>query len=388
MIRRDPARRTRSMTQPDAIPAPPGGVGRLRLYYERNERRIAVVAFVAGFLFDILTFERVDSWLAIAQQVAYLAVITVALAQMSLEQGGPPRALERVFVVWRWYFRYRTAIIHFLFGSLLNLYTIYFFKSSSLFVSFSFMACLALLVVANESRRFKALGLSFKFAMLSLCVLSFFAHVVPIFVGAIGVWVFLFSMLVGALPLIGLGWGIRAFVPDRFQGARRQILVPAGVVLLGFLALYLLKVIPPVPLSIPFIGVYHQVERTEAGYRLSHERPFWRFWHNGDQEFRAQAGDRVYVFFRVFSPTRFADQVLVRWYWKDGARGWSVQDSIPINIVGGREQGFRGYGWKSNYQPGSWRVQVETTDGREIGRVYFQLEIVPAAPRNFVVEVQ
>jgi hypothetical protein len=211
---------------------------------------------------------------------------------------------------------------------------------------------------------------------------------VPIFVGSIGVAVFLLSMLAGASPLVGVALLARARAPDLFQRARRQILVPLGAVLLGFLALYLLKVIPPVPLSIPFIGVYHAVERTEEGYRLSHERPFWRVWHNGDQEFRAQPGDRVYVFFRIFSPTRFSDQVLMRWYWKDGARGWNLSDSIPINIVGGREQGFRGYGWKSNYQPGRWKVQVETTDGREIGRIYFQLELVPEAPRGFVTELQ
>jgi hypothetical protein len=380
----------RTMTQPDAIPAAPApaGIDRFKLYYERNERRIAVVAFVAGFLFDILTFGRVDSWLAIGQQILYVAVITTALTQMFLEQARPPLELEKMFAVKRWYYQGRTAIVHFLFGSLLNLYTIYFFKSSSLLVSFSFLAFLVLVLVANETRRFKSLGLPFKFALLGLCVLSFFAHVVPIFVGSIGVAVFLFSMLVGALPLGALGWGIRVLAPELFQRARRQILVPAGVVLLGFLTLYLVKVIPPVPLSIPFIGVYHAVERTDEGYRLSHERPLWRIWHNGDQDFRAQPGDRVYVFFRIFSPTRFSDQVLMRWYRKDAPRRWSLTDSIPINIVGGRDQGFRGYGVKSNHQPGEWRVQVETADGREIGRVYFRLEAAPETPRSFVVELQ
>jgi hypothetical protein len=95
----------------------------------------------------------------------------------------------------------------------------------------------------------------------------------------------------------------------------------------------------------------------------------------------------VYVFFRIFSPTRFADQVLMRWFRKD-ADGWQLTDSIPINIVGGREQGFRGYGVKANHQPGEWKVQVETTDGREIGRIYFRIETVPSGPRSFAVELQ
>lgn len=376
------------MTQPSAIPASPGAVQRLKLYYEKNERSIAILSFVAGFIFDIVTLGRIDSWLAIGQQVLYLVLIATALTQMMLEQAGPPPQRDGMFVLKRWYYQSRTAIVHFLFGSLLNLYTIFFFKSSSLLVSFGFLVFLVLLLVANESRRFKSLGLPFKFAMLSLCVLSFFAYVVPIAMGSIGVVVFLASMLIGCLPMIALGWRVRARVPQLAGQVRNQIHVPLGLVLLGFFVLYYFRVIPPVPLSIPFIGVYHSVERTEQGYRLSHERPPWRFWHNGDQEFVARPGDKVYVFFRVFSPTRFSDQVQMRWYWKDEARGWTLQDSIPIKIVGGREQGFRGYGFKSNYQPGAWKVQIETTDSREIGRVYFDLQLGPEWPRSFEIDIE
>jgi hypothetical protein len=293
-----------------------------------------------------------------------------------------------MFVLKRWYYQSRTAIVHFLFGSLLNLYTIFFFKSSSLLVSFGFLIALVLILVANESRRFKSLGLPVKFAMLSLCVLSFFAYVVPIAVGSIGVVVFLASMLIGCLPMIALGWWARARAPQLAAPVRNQMHVPLGLVLLGFFVLYYFRVIPPVPLSIPFIGVYHSVERSDEGYRLGHERPPWRFWQNGDQEFVARPGDKVYVFFRVFSPTRFSDQVLMRWYWKEDARGWTLQDSIPIKIVGGREQGFRGYGFKSNYQPGAWKVQIETTDSREIGRVYFDLELGPEWPREFEIDIE
>ena len=141
---------------------------------------------------------------------------------------------------------------------------------------------------------------------------------------------------------------IRSRRPALFPQARRQILLPLGCVLIAFLASYLLRVIPPVPLSIPFIGVYHGVERTDEGYRLTHERPWWRFWHDGDQRFRAQPGDKVYVYFRVFSPARFSDEVRMHWYWKPGDRRWALQDTIPIKIVGDRKEGFRGYGVKAN----------------------------------------
>ncbi|HZM35324.1 MAG TPA: DUF2914 domain-containing protein [Burkholderiales bacterium] len=345
----------------------------LRLGYARNERVVSAGFFAAGFVFDILTVGRIDSWLTIAQQALYLALCAFILLQMLLEAGAPPREGRW----WRW----RGPLLHFLLGALLSVYAIFFFKSSSLLVSFSFLAFLVALLVANESERFKALGLPFKFALLSLCLLCFAAAVVPIAVGSMGLGVFLLSMLTGAAPLAAAGWRLHA------RGGRRAILVPLGAVLAMFLGAYLLRVVPPVPLSIPFIGIYHHVERTPEGFVLSHERPWWRFWHHGDQHFRAQPGDRVYVFFRVFSPAKFSDQVLLRWHRRTDA-GWALQDSVPIGIVGGREEGFRGYGFKANYEPGRWKLQVETTDGREIGRIYFELETLPPGERTFSRSLQ
>ena len=317
-----------------------GRIDRLKLYYEKNEQKVAIYSFIGGFFFDIVMVERADSWFAIGQQILYLVVILAALTQMFFEEGRPPSDPGSAFVLKRWYYRYRTAIVHFFLGTLLNVYTIFFFKSSSLLVSFSFLVFLVFLLWANESARFKSLGLSFKFALLGLCMLCFSANVVPIFVGSIGLTVFLVSMLAGCLPLLGLVWWIRRRSSDSFARARRQMLVPLGGVLVGFLVFYFFRLIPPVPLSIPFIGIYHAVEKTQDTYRLSHERPAWRFWHHGDQEFLAQPGDKVYVFFRIFSPTRFSDQVQVRWYLKDDARGWMLQDTIPIKILGGRAEGF------------------------------------------------
>jgi hypothetical protein len=346
---------------------------------------VAAAFFAAGFIFDLLTTGRIDSWLTIAQQAVYLLVIMGVLLHMFLEQDAPPpHAVGSPFK--KWYFEYRSALVHFLLGALLNLYAIFYFKSSSLLVSFGFLGVLLAVLLANEVKRIKSFGLPVKFALLGLCFLSFSACVVPVLVGRIGLGVFLLSMLAGCVPLAAAAWGVLRKNPDKAILARRQILVPLGAVVVGFLVFYLFRLIPPVPLSIPFIGVYHSVERTEAGYKLGHERPAWRFWHNGDQNFVAQPGDRVYVFFRVFSPARFSDQVQMRWHWKDPARGWTLHDTIPIRIVGGREQGFRGYGFKSNYQPGDWKVQVETTDGREIGRVYFDLALAPEGPRNLTIQ--
>ena len=160
------------MSQPEPTPAPTR-LNQLKLYYQRNERRVAVWSFVGGFLFDIVTLDRIDSWFTIGQQVVYIVVIGIALMQMFFQEGRPEPDVSGMGAIKRAYYEYRTAIVHFILGSLLSLYTLFFFKSSSLFVSFGFMAILVALLVVNESELFKKLGLAFKFALLSICILSF-----------------------------------------------------------------------------------------------------------------------------------------------------------------------------------------------------------------------
>jgi hypothetical protein len=65
--------------------------------------------------------------------------------------------------------------------------------------------------------------------------------------------------------------------------------------------------------------------------------------------------------------------VRVRWARRDAKGRWEQSDAIPLRIVGGREEGFGGYAYKQNWSPGDWKVAVETEDGREIGRIRFQI---------------
>ena len=50
-----------------------------------------------------------------------------------------------------------------------------------------------------------------------------------------------------------------------------------------------------------------------------------------------------------------------------------TSDRIRIDITGGRQEGFRGYTYKQNYASGEWQMRVETQDGRELGRIYFEV---------------
>lgn len=335
-------------------------------FYNKHEAHLAIAFFVGGFLFDLITLSDPDDLLSIAQQIVYLTIIGFILYYDVLNSFQKIQIPPKLAKIWE----YRQLIIHFLFGSLLSLYSIYYFKSSSIISSFVFIIIMSAILIGNEFSRVQNAGHWLKFGMFILCLNAFFSTLYPTILGFIG-WI---PFILSVLSTIGCAYFLfKKILPQEIERMfiQKQLFMPMVVVQAIFVVLYIIGWIPPVPVSAKYMGIYHNVEKKDGKYLLYHEKPFWKFWANGDQAFHAQFGDNIYFFTNIYSPARFSDQINIRWMHDDPIKGWTTWDLIPMTISGGREDGFRGFTYKSKYQPGDWRVQAETTDGREIGRIYF-----------------
>ena len=338
------------------------------LYYEKNERNVDLGFFLGGFVFDIFTLSQIDDPLSILQQVVYLLIIGSILYYDFLaqfEKFTPTRFLT----AWE----YRKPIVHFFLGSLLSVYSLFFLKSSSMFSSIAFVVFLLVLMVANELKSVQKSAVNIKVGLYVICLFSFYSLLIPVVVGFVG-WIPFLSSI--ALTLLTFGVVFKK-LEKRVGDTKivvRVLLAPALGVLGLFVLFYLVGWIPPVPISITEMGVYHNLQVKDGNYILQYDRPTYKFWQSGAQSFKAEPGDSVVFFVQIFSPSRFDDQVILNWNVYDEKRGWLSSDKIPIRIQGGREKGFRGYTIKKNFSAGDWRVKVETTDGREIGRLYFDIE--------------
>ncbi len=314
--------------------------------------------FVLGFLFDFLTMQRIDAWLDLALQLIYLAGLTVLL------------------IVHDRKWRYHTEVLHFLYGGLLSAYVVLYFRSSTFARPLVFLMLLVGVMFVNEVPLVRRAGHRLRLGVYALCVLSFLTYFIPILVGRIGWWVFALSLLSsGALVWVVTRWLVEPEETDR-RAARGRLFAPAAGVLAIVAVLYVLRLIPPVPLSVQFQGVYHDVRRDASGYTLVYEQPpAWKIWRRDSRPFERREGDRVHYFARVFAPSGFEHRVVIRWEVFDERRDtWLTTDRIPLNIVGGRTEGFRGSAVKSNIGPGAWRVTAETEDGRAIATLSFRVD--------------
>jgi len=345
---------------------------RIQNWRQQNEKRLEIGLFVGGFLFDAVMVKEPDEIFAILQQVFYLFTIAIILHYQLLADLNVWSPGQRVQKIWK----YREFLLPFCLGTLLNVYSIFYIKSASMFSSLIFLVLMIGFILANEHPKVKKSGVSFKIGLFGICLFSFFAILYPILMGFIG-WL-PFSL---AIATTGGLLSLEYFLVRRKLGsshaARQAVLLPSISVLLLFLAFYFLGWIPPVPLSVKEQGVYHLVQAEGGKYLLSTQKEWWQFWRSGDEEFGARPGDKIYFYAQIYSPAHFSDAVVLHWLHKDPLGHWQSLDKIPMRIVGGRKDGFRGYTVKANYQPGRWRIQVETKSGLEISRLYF--DVIPEA---------
>jgi hypothetical protein len=381
-VRHEGLESLRPPTEVPAVSASRAGAGfseNLKRFRETHRRKEAVLFFFGGFCFDLLLLERIDSIPMLIHQGSYLLLLSILVAvdhHYSVSSGSP-----RGF--WGKLLHFRHEMIHFLLGTLLNAFLVFYFKAASGLWSLLFMAALGTLLLANELPRFRKLGPVMRVALLSFAFTSYLAYLFPVLLGFLSPSLFVLAVCISA-ALTYLLWRLYSrWTPDPHWGFGRAV-APALAIQALLLALYWVRVVPPVPLSLKWIGIYHDAQRQGKVVRLLHQRPYWKIWEHGDQTFLARPGDRIFCFTQIFAPRNFRDGLKVRWAYQDMKSRWIWTDAIPLTISGGHEEGWRGIAYKRNFSPGEWKVNIETSDGRDVGNIRFAVISDPGTePRAF-----
>lgn len=323
-----------------------------------------VLFFSAGFLFDAATLDRIDAWLDLTLQGLYLFAAALLLWLEGRHERGdwsPKGLLQRVWT-------YEREGLHFLLGGLLSAYVIFYSRSGVGARGALFTVIIAGLFLTNELKEEKNWGLPVRGAVYAFCLASFCTYFVPVLVGGIGDGVFL-----GALALSAVGFGALVALlawpgPKETRHWRALDTGWAGVLALALIAaLYFLRWIPPVPLALQYAGVYHGVAREGNEFVLKYERRSrWDIFRKRDEPYYYRPGDRLYCFVRIFAPARFRHRILLDYQQRVDGK-WISRDKIELPIRGGRDAGYRGFAYKARFEPGDWRIAVETQDGRVVG---------------------
>jgi hypothetical protein len=122
--------------------------------------------FACGFLFDVFTLRRIDDWLKLNFQILFLLILGwfLGVQYRSAEPGWQvPKLLSKIWT-------YQVDIVHFLFGSLLSAYVIFYFKSASATRSVVFLLLVIVLMVLNELEFVRRQGVKLRVVLYSICL--------------------------------------------------------------------------------------------------------------------------------------------------------------------------------------------------------------------------
>lgn len=330
-----------------------------------------------GFFFDLLVADRPDSVFNNLLLLSYLFIAGTFIVILNLRETRRKEntSAEPLLLL---------LMLQFCFGGLASNLLVLYGRSGTLAGSAVFLGLMGAMVLGNEYLRGRYTLLRFNVAVYYFLLLTYCIIAVPTFIfHSVGTLVFLMSGLISlALIAVFLAF-LYGTVLRRSGEALYGVSILIAVVFIVFNGLYFLNVIPPVPLSLKDIGVYHSVLKQGSGeYLVTYEKaPWWAFWRSTNARYTLSLGESAFCFSSVFAPTGLSTAVYHRWEQYDEKTGeWQTMSRVSFEISGGRDGGFRGWSMKSSLTPGQWRCDVETGGGALIGRATFDVVRASSTP--------
>ena len=353
---------------------------RILAVMSKYERPFMFISTACGFTFDLFIARRPDSLFVNTLLLTYLCVSAFIIIRL---QAPARRAGEKHITQTLAFLLTLTFCFGGLAGNLLILYG----KSGTPAGNILFLLLLLGLFVGNEFVRNRYEQFRFNIGAWYLLLLTYCIIATPTFLlHAIGAKYFLISggisLTISAVFLLTIGWVTRLFNGQHgLQTLFHSILIIIGIFSF-FNVLYFTGIIPPVPLALKQIGVYHTITHTGNNYIGTYEHaPVWEFWRSADTTIRITKNEPLYCFSAVFAPTDLATPIAHRFeYYDTTTKTWITATVTTFPISGGREDGYRGYSIVTYPQAGKWRCDVETDAGDLIGRTSFTVAQSTTSP--------
>ncbi len=345
----------------------------LKTKYTKYERQIGALGLITGFIFDWLTLRRVDLWRENLWLITLLFIAALGILTLNYYYRRQPTARAgyqpHSFHFWLIF------IIQFSFGGLLSSFLVLYFRSAVLAVAWPFLSLLLAVFVGNEIFKERYAQMSYQIGVLFLAVFAFAIFAVPVLTHRLGYPIFLLSGLISLAFMAGFGFLLRLVDPAYYLVNRRLLTAIVLGIFVLINGLYFTNLIPPIPLSLKAVGIYHQVIRRPGGnYDALAETGHWSDLLRWYQPVSWRAGQPLYAYSAVFSPTKLNIAVVHKWERYLEATGeWVAAGRVILPIIGGRDGGYRTYSYRSGLAVGRWRVNVETERGQLIGRIKFKV---------------
>lgn len=345
-------------------------LGKTRSTFRFIRRHWLTAGFVLGFITDLILLNRIDDLLDNLILLAYVLLATTSMFFLYLgvaerAPGGTSAFLKK----------YSPVLMQYAFGGLLSGMLIFYGRSGDWLASAPFFALILVVIVGNEFVGKRSDRLIYNLSLYFIGLFSYIVLVVPVIIGHMGDWVFIFSGFASLVVVTFVLKMLYRIIPVFMQHNTRRVIVTIGSIYIVFNALYFTNIIPPIPLSLTELEIVQSISRTDSGsYEIKSEsQPWYRRLPFTRPELHPTEGS-ISCFARVFAPTRLEAEIYHRWEYKNEDGDWVEQFRFGYDISGVNSGGYGGYTTLKNYHSGTWRCSVESKRGQVLGRESFMID--------------
>jgi MFS family permease len=351
--------------------------------FRRLQHHWVTLAFIGGFLLDNITLNRVDQVFDNIVLAFYVVLSMVSL--LTLYAGLAGKFNDRLNELAR---LYAPIAVQFSFGGLLSGMLIFYGRSGDWMQSWPFLLLIIGVIYGNETIKDRSRRLVFNLSIFFVGLFSYVVLLIPVLTGKMGPWVFIGSGLIALLITYAFVQVLFKIIPNFLALHMRSVVFTLGAIFITLNGLNFSNIIPPIPLSLKHVGVYHSVVRFDTGeYQLKYEPAvWWQFWRDANVAYHPRPGDPVFCFAKVFAPTKLVTDIVHVWEYKDTNGDWQEYFRTSYPISGGSDGGYRGYTQVTNYSGGTWRCSVETARGQVIGKRTFEIDTT-TPPADLVTRI-
>lgn len=348
-------------------------------WYKQFEKPISSVALVLGFVLDLLTIQRVDavwenSWIIFHLLVVAVCIVLIHIKKTNQNEEGELEYARSHF----WY----TTVMQFSFGGLLSAFFLFYFRSSSIFVSWPFLLLLACAFWANERLKHRYSQITFQISFFFLSLFLFSIFIIPVLLHRVGTLVFIVSGLVSVVILTAFIAILEFATKEQFFRGKSKLYYSVTGIFLVMNLFYFFNIIPPIPLSLKDGGIYHSIVRNDGGeYIVTDEQRGIRDYFHLYQRIHVVSGENLVAYSAVFSPSKLNTTIVHEWErYNENKKEWETLSKVSLAVVGGRDGGYRTYSTRTMFTEGRFRVNVKNLEGQVIGRLLFEVSLNNTPP--------
>ncbi len=344
-------------------------------YLVKHMTHTTTIIFIIGFIVDMIILPDIDHPVTRYIGLAHLSVVAffIMFREWIVSRNTASTFEQKMY-------SFSTFAISLSSGSALSFICIYAIRSAAISVSWPLFLILLLCIAANEFVSTHDFRFTLDVGILLIAVLFFTIFNVPVLTKVQNDSSFLLSVVITIVISFIYLYLLRFTSESARNEAPRTYALAVGIpMFVGML--YMLNVIPAVPLSLTNSGVYYNVIKVSSGEFIAQKEKvepsfFDNFSYFTNSVYYITPNDKgVYFFSAVRAPGEVSAPISHVWeQYDDDKNRWIERTVIPFTLDGGREDGYRAYSYKENVSEGLWRVTVKVDNNRIVGRMKFNVK--------------